>query len=113
MKRATAEPPPRPSPWQGEGEGGGRDFDPTRKFVRISEIRRDGFVAFDFAIGEPALYVEMMLTQAAFAEFCRVNRVIRLDGEAPATQDSGLGWRLDQATAHRPGRTHDEQEESS
>ncbi|HMV54460.1 MAG TPA: phenol hydroxylase subunit [Rhodocyclaceae bacterium] len=77
-------------------------FDPTRKFVRVSEIRPDGFVAFDFAVGEPELYVEMILTQPAFEEFCRVNDVIRLDPQQPDAENDGLAWRLDQATYHKP-----------
>lgn len=77
-------------------------FDPTRKFVRVSEVRPDGFIAFDFAIGEPELYVEMILTQPAFEEFCSANNVIRLDAAQPETEESGLGWRLDQATYHKP-----------
>lgn len=60
-------------------------FDPTRKFVRVCAERADGFVEFEFAIGEPALCVELMLPAAAFAAFCRDNEVVMLDrieGEA-------------------------------
>lgn len=49
-----------------------------RRFVRIRE-RHDGFVEFDFAIGDPELFVELILTDAAFDEFCTANRVQRLD----------------------------------
>ncbi len=56
-------------------------FDPFRKFVRITGERDDGFVEFDFALGEPELFAEMMLTRAAFEEFCATQQVVLLDGE--------------------------------
>lgn len=77
-------------------------FDPARKFVRVTEIRSDGFVAFDFAVGEPELYVEMILTQPAFDEFCRMNKVTRLEPAAPTAENDGFAWRLDQATYRKP-----------
>lgn len=49
-------------------------FDPSRKFVRITGRRPDGFVEFDFAIGEPDVFVELVLSADAFAEFCAANR---------------------------------------
>lgn len=49
-------------------------FDVTRKFVRVTG-ERNGFIEFDFAVGEPGLSVEMMLSPEAFDEFCRVNEV--------------------------------------
>lgn len=52
-----------------------------RRFVRVRE-RHDGFVEFDFAIGEPGLYVELILTDSAFDEFCAANHVQMLDDEA-------------------------------
>ncbi|MDP3872421.1 MAG: phenol hydroxylase subunit [Methyloversatilis sp.] len=66
-------------------------FDPFRKFVRITGERDDGFVEFDFALGEPALFAEMMLTRAAFEEFCATQRVVLLDGDGgPLGGDAGL-----------------------
>lgn len=61
-------------------------FDATRRYVRVCHERADGFVEFEFAIGEPALFVELMLPAAAFHEFCLANSVILLD---PLTGDSG------------------------
>jgi phenol hydroxylase P0 protein len=60
------------------------DVDTTRRFVRVTAVRADGLVAFDFAIGWPELSVELMLPAAAFEEFCAVNQVIRLEG--PGTE---------------------------
>jgi len=45
-------------------------FDPNRKFVRVIENRPDGLVGFEFAVGEPELFVELMMPGAAFDEFC-------------------------------------------
>ena len=53
--------------------------DPSRKFVRVTERRSDGLVAFEFSIGWPELAVELLLPTAAFEEFCTRNAVQRLD----------------------------------
>lgn len=57
-------------------------FDPFRRYVRVTMERDDGFVEFDFALGEPELFAEMMLPRAAFAEFCASQHVVLLDGKA-------------------------------
>ena len=54
-------------------------FDTTRRFVRVVEHRADGFVEFRFSIGDPSLFVEMFLGEAAFAEFCSLNHTELLD----------------------------------
>ena len=53
--------------------------DSSRKFVRVTERRDDGLVAFEFSIGWPELAVELMLPAPAFEAFCANNRVQRLD----------------------------------
>ena len=53
-------------------------FDPRRRFVRVTEFRPDGLVAFEFSIGGPELVVELLLPRRAFDEFCETNRVERL-----------------------------------
>lgn len=54
-------------------------FDTSRTFVRVVEHRPDGFVEFHFSIGGPSLFVEMLLTEPAFAEFCALHRTELLD----------------------------------
>jgi phenol hydroxylase P0 protein len=79
-------------------------FDVTRKFVRIMETRPNGFVEFEFAIGEPDVCVELVMPQAAFDEFCRDNQVEFLGaGSAPAADcaDADFHWSLRQATQQR------------
>jgi phenol hydroxylase P0 protein len=52
--------------------------DIAHKFVRVKEVRADGLVCFEFAIGWPELFVDLMLPQAAFDEFCSRQQVQRL-----------------------------------
>lgn len=84
-----------------------RSFDLGKKYVRVSQVRTDGMVEFDFSIGAPELYVELMLPLDAFSEFCEVNRVIVLSGERREwTAESAWTWSLKQARECRrlPGR---------
>lgn len=53
--------------------------DVSRRFVRVLQIRGNGLVEFEFAIGWPELAVELMLPRPAFEAFCRANQVQRLD----------------------------------
>ncbi|WP_220637160.1 phenol hydroxylase subunit [Georgfuchsia toluolica] len=81
-------------------------FDPKKKFVRITELRDDGFVEFDFAVGEPELFAEMILPSGGFDEFCAINGVVFLNeksqlkvGTEDGTED--MEWRLRDAVHHR------------
>ncbi len=47
-----------------------RSCDVTQKFVRIKQVRADGLVCFEFAIGWPELFVDLMLPRPAFDDFC-------------------------------------------
>jgi phenol hydroxylase P0 protein len=49
--------------------------DVAAKFVRIKQLRADGLVCFEFAIGWPELFVDLMLPRAAFDDFCVRQRV--------------------------------------
>lgn len=75
-------------------------FDTTRRYVRVTGERENGFIEFDFAVGEPEIFVEMILPPAAFAEFCDANRVERLDAAA-AGSGGDWDWRLADATRTR------------
>lgn len=70
-------------------------------FVRVRARRSDGFVEFDFAIGEPGLTVELILPTAAFEEFCATHRVRHLSTVEEARVDADQAkWRYG-----RPGIT--------
>ncbi|MCE1183044.1 MAG: phenol hydroxylase subunit [Rhodocyclales bacterium] len=63
------------------------NFDAARRYVRVCQQRADGFIEFEFAIGDPALAVELMLPEAAFHEFCLANEVILLEPVQPGVSD--------------------------
>jgi phenol/toluene 2-monooxygenase (NADH) P0/A0 len=79
-------------------------FDPSRRFVRVRRVRDDGFVEFEFAIGDPDMFVEMILPQQALPGFCTANDVILLDVE-PSSDESAARqderWTLGDATRQR------------
>lgn len=58
--------------------GAAPPFDLTRRFVRITRVREDGFVEFEFSIGEPELAVELIMPAAAYHAFCHDNHVTML-----------------------------------
>ena len=80
-------------------------MDTTRRYVRLIGERGNGFVEFEFAIGEPELFVELILSREAYQEFCVTNQVVMLPplaarsttDEAPSDWD----WRLSDATKTR------------
>lgn len=77
---------------------------PQRKFVRVTGCRGKDLIEFDFAIGSPDLFVELILPEAALAEFCRNNEVELLTSGDDAPEHDALHWRLRDATrglAHR------------
>ncbi|MBF7729133.1 phenol hydroxylase subunit [Pseudomonas sp. N040] len=79
-------------------------LDTRKRFVRVTGNRGSRFVEFDFAIGEPELFVEMILTHEAFAEFCSTNRVqLMAAPAAPGGQgaEAEWNWRLADATQVR------------
>ena len=73
-------------------------FDANRRYVRVCERRLDGFVEFEFAIGEPEVFVEMLLSPAAFTEFCATNQVEMLPSRDPDVVPGDWDWRLADAT---------------
>jgi phenol hydroxylase P0 protein len=67
-------------------------------WVRVTRCRADGFVEFDFAIGDPELSVDLILPAAAFEEFCVVNRVRRMNEAQGRELDRQQSkWRYGQA----------------
>lgn len=81
------------------------ELDTRKRYVRITGSRGGEFVEFDFAIGEPELFVEMILTYEAFIEFCTANAVEVLPPEAGVLDDGSdaaqWNWRLADATKVR------------
>jgi phenol/toluene 2-monooxygenase (NADH) P0/A0 len=71
-----------------------RAFDVTQRYVRFRQQRDDGFVEFDFSIGDPALSVELVMPWQAYERFCMANSVTHLsDEEGRALDAEQLKWR--------------------
>ena len=80
------------------------NLDTRQRWVRVTGERAGGFIEFDFAIGEPDLTVEMILTPEAFAEFCAANQVEMLPPRNPDTgadEPNDWHWSLADATQTR------------
>lgn len=90
------------------------EIDIGRKYVRPIVWRDDGFVEFEFAIGEPELCAELLLPADAFEAFCRSHAVTHLppreasaagDGDGRSDRDDSVDsdwrWSLHQATHQR------------
>ena len=52
------------------------EFDPQKRFVRFIEKREDGFVLFEFAVGEPEIFAEMILKAEDYEIFCKEQGVV-------------------------------------
>ena len=64
------------------------------RYVRIRDVVDDKFIEFDFAIGDPSLYVELVLPKAAFEAFCHHNQVVMMsDEQARQVDDDMEKWR--------------------
>lgn len=74
------------------------EFDVSRRFIRIINERHNGIVELEFAIGEPEIFVEMILPQAEFEQFCRDQGVLPSHGPLPAsaisTPEQEWAWTL-------------------
>lgn len=56
--------------------------------MRIITTHPNGLVAFEFAVGEEGLYVELLMAQQAFDAFCATHGVTPTHGHLSATPDS-------------------------
>lgn len=75
------------------------DFTSLKRYVRIRDVIDDKFVEFDFAIGDPSLYVELVLPRAAFDAFCQHNQVEMMTEEQAAAVDADMEkWRYGDET---------------
>ncbi len=64
------------------------------KYIRVRSQPDARFVEFDFAIGEPSLFVELIMPPAVFKVFCTNNAVVHMTDEQMADVDAELEkWR--------------------
>ena len=67
---------------------------PGQACVRVTRWREDGFVEFDFSLGDADLYLEMILPRKAFEEFCTAYAVAYLsDSDAALLDADRRKWR--------------------
>lgn len=72
-----------------------QSFDEMPRYIRVRSEPRDRFVEFDFAIGHPELFVELVLPRDAFEIFCRHNRVVHMDSDMIREIDADMvKWRF-------------------
>jgi phenol hydroxylase P0 protein len=65
-----------------------------QRYVRVTSVRDKRFVEFDFSIGDPTLFVELVLPFEQFQLFCKRNQVLELSAEQAAQVDyDQLKWR--------------------
>lgn len=57
------------------------------RYVRVTERLPNGIVAFDFAVGTPDMFVELILPEAAFEAFCENNNAVAMTPEQSAEVD--------------------------
>lgn len=70
-------------------------FDTEKRYVRLVERRPDGFVEFEFSVGEPEVYAEMILREEDFEEFCKKEKVIMIDEQSnPVDHSNDFEYRL-------------------
>ena len=84
------------------------NFNPHLKFVRIIETHANGLVEFEFAVGEPGLFVELLMAQAPFDEFCAMHGVTPTQGRLqPAQDDKEQEWDWSLRAAREQHLRHD------
>jgi len=91
-----------------------QSFDQMTRWIRVRSEPDARFVEFDFAIGHPDLFVELVLPKDAFVQFCKHNQVVHMD-EAMARQvdEDMVKWRFGEkgqrpaliAIRHTPTKT--------
>lgn len=72
-----------------------QSFDELTRYIRVRSEPGDRFVEFDFAIGHPELFVELVLPRQAFDIFCKHNRVVHMDSDMIREIDEDMvKWRF-------------------
>lgn len=72
-----------------------KSFDDMPRYIRVRSGPEDRFVEFDFAIGYPELFVELVLPRDAFEIFCQHNKVIHMDSDMIREIDADMiKWRF-------------------
>lgn len=69
-------------------------WDLQRRFIRIVHEHGNGMVEFEFAVGEPEMFVEMVMPRPEFDDFCAMHQVQPTLGPLPEAdpQDAAALW---------------------
>ena len=70
-------------------------WDVTQRFIRIVQEHDNGMVEFEFAVGEPGLFVEMVMPRAQFDEFCAMQGVQPTHGRLPESAEGSAAHEWD------------------
>lgn len=74
-------------------------FEQLTKYVRVRSSKTSRFVEFDFAIGDPNLFVELILPHLAFEQFCEANNVVHMTKKQQDAVDLEMKkWRYGEDT---------------
>jgi phenol hydroxylase P0 protein len=74
-----------------------QDASKQTRYVRVTGTRMNRFVEFDFSIGDPNLFVELILPFDQFKKFCKQHQAQDLTDEQKAQVDlESMKWRYGQ-----------------
>ena len=74
-------------------------FEQLVKYIRVRSSEEARFVEFDFAIGDPSLFVELVMPRGAFEHFCKANAVVAMSDAQMAAVDAEMEkWRYGEDT---------------
>lgn len=83
------------------------DFDISKRFIRIINELDNGIVEFEFAMGEPEIFVEMILPPTEFKLFCQEQNVTPSHGPLPPSAKNSpeeqWEWTMRHARDHHAG----------
>ena len=82
-------------------------YDQLTRYIRLRSDPGEKFIEFDFAIGHPELFVELVLPKDAFEDFCRCNNVVHMDSDTIRQIDEDMiKWRFgEKASVIKPQQT--------
>ncbi|MES9878738.1 MAG: phenol hydroxylase subunit [Candidatus Sedimenticola sp. 1PA] len=64
------------------------------KYVRVTGVRKNAFVEFDFSYDDPSIFLELVMPFSQFDSFCKRHQVKELTPEQEAEVDfDKLKWR--------------------
>lgn len=77
------------------------------KYIRVRSQPEERFVEFDFAIGDPSLFVELIMPKNCFEIFCKNNQVIEMtEAQIAAVDEEMEKWRYGEETLMQQNHEH-------